>query len=184
MMRSQISIAALMGLVLMCACGLAALRYPLPILADVFTGVTVFALLTATLGAIKGRSRAAWLGFAVFGWGFAALSWACAMHEAVSNEPARGHGFPTTMSVPLTPLTRWLDSPYLVMHQWSDGTYTSFQWIGHALACLLVGLIGSGLGVVWDLANQRPENTRITVADLPGSSTASSLPSIRPDEGP
>lgn len=71
MRMPRISIAGLMGVVLVIALGLAALRHPSPIRAGVAFLVTRGALTLAVVGAIcrVGKERAWWLGFALFGWG-------------------------------------------------------------------------------------------------------------------
>ncbi len=71
MMRShRFSIAGLMGVVLLSAIGLAALRTPSETWAGIVLLATLAALGIASVGAIclRARSRAGFLGFAVFGW--------------------------------------------------------------------------------------------------------------------
>ena len=60
-------------------------------------------------------NRAAWLGFAVFGWGAALVAFAFARHEAVSNEPATVRTIPT-QTIPRTPLSDLLDTLYPIVH--------------------------------------------------------------------
>ena len=70
-MRShRFSIAGLMGVVLLAAIGLAALRTPSETWAGIVLLATLAALGIASVGAIcvRGASRAGFLGFAVFGW--------------------------------------------------------------------------------------------------------------------
>jgi hypothetical protein len=162
MNRPQTTLAALMGLVFACACGIAVLRNASPFWSDASAVVVTLVLLTATVGAIKGRHRTAWLGFAVFGWGSAVVAWGFAIHEAVSNEPASVRSWPS-MTVPNTPLTDLLRTLYPVVHShppdgWANGVkiravtsgvvYASFQWVGHAVACLLAGCLGSIVAAV------------------------------------
>jgi hypothetical protein len=75
MKRLRLSIAGLMGLILYAAIGLAAFanvndRFYGRMWDDAYYMVTVFALGIASMMAAlsSGRSRALWLGFAVFGW--------------------------------------------------------------------------------------------------------------------
>ena len=205
MMRFQISIARLMSVVALCALGLASVRYASPGFSDFVAAVTALTLLTATIGAFKGRSRTAWLGFATFGWGFALLAWGFAMHEAVSNVPARSRTIPPMtisippMAIPITPLTAYLDELYPVVHHapprgmvngtvvkaWpAGGIYASFQWIGHSLACLLFGLIGSAVAVFMDRVSRRPESTGGSVAGSPEIQSGSVIHTTCLSSGP
>jgi hypothetical protein len=167
MKRSQTTVAALMGLVLASASGMAVLRSASPFWSDVSVVVVTFLILNAIVGAIKGRHRTAWLGFAVFGCGFAIAAWGFAIHEAVSNEPATVRTVPS-QTIPYTPLTPHLDTLYPVVHSAPpDGAvngvrvrairsgvvYASFQWVGHALACLLSGCVGSIVALAVEARN-------------------------------
>jgi hypothetical protein len=72
----SLSVAGLMGLVLLLAVGFAALRDPAELWAGVFYSLMLVVLLAAALGAAlrPGRARAPWLGFALFGWGYFLLT--------------------------------------------------------------------------------------------------------------
>jgi hypothetical protein len=72
----RFSIARLMGVVLLVALGLAALRDSSEIWAGVLLLLTSGILALAVVGAAcrRGADRAWWLGFAVFGWGYLALA--------------------------------------------------------------------------------------------------------------
>jgi hypothetical protein len=79
MRRSRFTIAWLMTVVLLVALGFAALRRSSEVVASAVFTSAVVTLLVATVGAVLGRG-AAWVGFAVFGWGglilvFGPLSW-------------------------------------------------------------------------------------------------------------
>jgi len=89
-------------------------------------------------------------------------AWAYAVHEALSNQPASVRTSPT-MTIPHTPLTGILDILYpIVHHAPPDGVmgnlrikaissgvvYASFHWVGHALACLVFGCVGSLVAIV------------------------------------
>jgi hypothetical protein len=158
------TLVSLMGLILGSACGLAVLRYASPFWFKVVAGLTLFVFLTATVGAIQGQrgDRAAWLGFAVFGWGAAIVAFAFAQYEAVSNPPATVQSIPT-QTIPRTPLTDLLDTLYPIVHHappagfvegvhvegiQSGVVYASFQWIGHDLACLVCACIGAIVAVI------------------------------------
>ena len=173
MSRPQITIAGLMGLIFATACAISALRYSSPFWFDVVAGVTLFVLLTAIVGAIKGRYRTVWLGFAVFGWGFAIAAWGLAMHEAVSNEPANVRTWPT-QTIPQTPLTDVLAALYPELHYspprgFTNGVevpairmgvvYASYQWTGHALACLLCGCVGAVVALIAEGRSGAPLTT-------------------------
>jgi hypothetical protein len=158
----RITIGALMRLVVACGCGMAVLRYASPLWSDVTFGGTLLVLLTAVVAAVKGRHRTAWLGFAVFGWGAAIVLWGFAMHEAVSNEQATVRSMPS-MTIPYTPLTGLLETLYPIVHYAppngaikgvvvraipSGVVHASFQWIGHAMACLLFGCVGAITAII------------------------------------
>src|SRR4051795_10854976 len=69
MVRNRISLAALLGLVLVCGLGLAAMRSPTVFWTTAATTVTLGLLLTDVLGAwlLRGPDRGFWAGFALFG---------------------------------------------------------------------------------------------------------------------
>ena len=71
--RFRISIATMMGVVLLVAVGFAALGNPSPILASTAFALVVLTLLAGTTVALVGREPF-WVGFAVFGWGWLVLS--------------------------------------------------------------------------------------------------------------
>ena len=158
----QTTIATLMGTVVAIACGIAVLRYASPFLSDVTLLIVLSSLLTSIVGSIHGRHRTAWLGFAVFGCGFAVAAWGYSVHEALSNQPDAVRTSPT-MTIPHTPLTGLLDTLYpIVHHAPPDGVvgnlrikaissgvvYASFHWLGHALACFLFGCAGSFVAII------------------------------------
>src|SRR5262249_44175143 len=69
----RVSIAGVLGFVLAGALGFAALRAASGDWAAVMVTLTLLALLASIVGAVRGRGRSAWLGFAVFGWGYFAF---------------------------------------------------------------------------------------------------------------
>lgn len=73
MRRTRLTILGLMGIVLLLAAMLAALKHPGALISGCFQAANLMLLLTAILGAIftRGRPRAFWVGFALFGWFFA-----------------------------------------------------------------------------------------------------------------
>lgn len=76
MQRPRVSIAGLMGLVVLVSIAFAALRNPTTLWASIIFTLTVGLLSAAIVGAILGRGspRATWIGFAVFGWVYMAFS--------------------------------------------------------------------------------------------------------------
>jgi hypothetical protein len=75
-MRLRFSIATLLGVVGLAAVGFAALRSATEPWASATFTATVAVLSTAALGALlcRGRSRSAWIGLAVFGWIYLAVT--------------------------------------------------------------------------------------------------------------
>jgi hypothetical protein len=72
--RRRVSLIGLMGAIAVLAVSFAAWRIPwLPLRTSAFFALVVFILLTATLGALLNRG-ASWVGFALFGWGWLAIS--------------------------------------------------------------------------------------------------------------
>ena len=72
MLRPRITLAQLMAIVLIIGFGFAALRNANAFWAVATFNLAIFLNATALVAAIvrKGRARAAWSGFAVFGWGY------------------------------------------------------------------------------------------------------------------
>src|SRR5262245_18073556 len=70
------SIAGLMGIVVLVAFGLAALRDGTELAAGTFFLVTCGVLAMGVVGAVcrRGADRAGWLGFSLFGWGYLFLA--------------------------------------------------------------------------------------------------------------
>lgn len=158
----RFSIAGLMGVVVVCGLGFAALRTDSPIWAHATLSLTLLALLTAILGAAirRGRSRAFWLGFAVFGWTYLVL--------------AIGPWFKTEISphLPTTDMVNYLQGhikqfpPGSIRHDnnlwvWDPATQKwaylgqeseRFDRTAHSLGALLVAVLG---GLVGRLLYQR-----------------------------
>jgi len=78
MSRPRFSIAGLMGMVLVVAVGVAALRSGSEDWAGIVSALTLGLLGVALLGVLfrQGPRRAFWSGFALFGWGYLALTMA------------------------------------------------------------------------------------------------------------
>lgn len=170
MVRPRVSIFGLMGVVLICAVGVAALRAASALWAGGVLLLTLTVLGVTLLGAIfrRGARRAFWVGFALFGWGYLIL--ACG--------PWFGQEVRPNLATSLV-----FDMVYARMHAVSTGeasvdydgdgradlvlaqgpltmpgmtiAYTSIPWlpgarpfarIGHCLFALLAGGLGGMLG--------------------------------------
>lgn len=70
MVRLRVSISGVLILVAILAVGFAALRQASGYWAATMVTLTLGILLASVLGAVMGRHRSAWLGFAVFGWSY------------------------------------------------------------------------------------------------------------------
>jgi hypothetical protein len=79
----RLTIAALMLLVVVCAATLAALRTSSPYWAAAMVSLTVLALLGSVVAGLWGRHRAAWSGFAIFGWGYFLLTFTSPFRDEV-----------------------------------------------------------------------------------------------------
>ncbi len=81
----RVSIARSMGIVLLAAVGLAALRNPTIVWASSLFTLVVVLLCTAVLGAIavRGPARLTWTGFAVFGWVYLGIAFGLAQRGTV-----------------------------------------------------------------------------------------------------
>ncbi|HWE37419.1 MAG TPA: hypothetical protein VG406_12695 [Isosphaeraceae bacterium] len=103
----RFSIAGLMGLVVVVAVGVAALRFASELWAGVLLLSTVGVLGAAILGIIHRRDgkRAWWQGFALFGWGYLALALGPWASEAIA---------------PHLPTTAGLDALYARLHPAGD----------------------------------------------------------------
>ncbi|HEX8203525.1 MAG TPA: hypothetical protein VF590_23820 [Isosphaeraceae bacterium] len=150
----RISIAGLMALILACGLGLAALKSVSPLWSSVTFTVALSALLVATLGAaLRGRHRTFWLGFAVFGWGYALFSFAPGAETQI-----RPYLLTTRMLDALVPVLGVAPSARVYhMNPKTGGVsgWTGFsnqghyERTGHSLAILLHGLAGAVLAVLW-----------------------------------
>jgi hypothetical protein len=150
-MRSvRFTIAGLMGVVLILALGLAALRNPTGVWASFVPLVTRSLLCLAVVGAIcrKGTERAWWLGFALFGWNHFGLPFglypyvpSLAMHRAFKAlAPKIGVTFQQTVINP-DPSVEW-----------------SFFLIGDCLSALLAAVVGGLLSrAIFSASSSAPE---------------------------
>lgn len=111
MSRPRFSIAGLMGLVLVVAVGVAALRSGSEDWAGIVLTLTLGILGVALLGMIfrQGSRRAFWSGFALFGWGYLTLTMAPWFNGEVG---------------PRLATTRGLDLLFTRLHPGAVGTFT------------------------------------------------------------
>ena len=79
----RFTIAALMGIIALCATAFTALRTSAPYWAAVLVSVTVVALLGSLVTCVLGRQRAGWTGFAIFGWGYFLLTFTSPFRDVV-----------------------------------------------------------------------------------------------------
>jgi hypothetical protein len=79
----RLTIAALMGLVAVCAATFAALRSSAAYWASTMVTVTVLALLGSVVASLLGRHRTGWAGFAIFGWGYFLLAFTAPFRDVV-----------------------------------------------------------------------------------------------------
>jgi hypothetical protein len=157
----RFTIAGLMGLVVVVAVGVAALRFA----SDLWAGVLLM-LTLGTLGAAvlafherAGVKRAWWRGFALFGWGYLALAMGPWAAETIAPH------LPTSMG---------LDALYARMHPAAETHYIKrvvslsplrlstsspppepFRRVGHCLWALLAACVGGVVGRAFHAAEER-----------------------------
>ncbi len=157
MRRLRISIAGLMGVVLLAAMAFAALRHPSDLLVSTLFTADLVVLGVAVLGAAfgRGRRRRSWAGFALFlaGYLWAAFAWpfpgppallttwglsrADASFRDARPQPKLSWGY-YDVSVPL--------STFTTLPTIDPASFTFFQ-VGHSLAALGAGCVGAGIAV-------------------------------------
>jgi hypothetical protein len=82
----RLTIAALIGLVALCAVTFAALRTSSPYWASAMVSLTVLVLLGSVVASVWGRHRAGWSGFAIFGWGYFRLAFCSPFRDVYTFE--------------------------------------------------------------------------------------------------
>lgn len=161
-------VAGLIGLIVACAIGFAALRYPSYTWANALIGLAAITLATTTLGAVMGRAGS-FRGYAVFGWCYAVVTFGFVFFEAQAG-----------MEEALHPVTRLLDLLYpIVLPEVLQSPPRSitltrpsppplpepaFLATGHALACLIFAQVGAILAGVLD---RRPASGPTTTSAHP-----------------
>lgn len=171
MQPTRISIAGVMGLVLVAALGAAGLREGTPIWAIAMFTLMVAFLLGAILNAVysRGPTRAYWVGFALFGWTYAALNFGPLAADGTRVPPlatgpmldallARAHPAPEYEPDPNDPQATTIftgtvtySGPRMRLKAGSvawGGSPEYFRQVGHALGALVFGVLG-GLWARW-----------------------------------
>lgn len=142
-MRSfRMPILGLMGVVFVAALGAAALTRPSEQGVQAAYTILATALLFAIVAAVFGRYRTFWIGFAVFGWGYAVLALAPGAWTEI-----RPHLATTAL---LNPLARAIQAADLASGGWNSREIERFLRIGHALAAALHGAAGGCIAVLLD----------------------------------
>jgi hypothetical protein len=165
----RFSIATLMAVVLVCGVAVAALRHASDTWAGVMLALTLFMLGIALLGILTLRDarRAFWQGFALFGWGYLALTTGPWAAEQVGPRLPTTHllGYSFGRLYPEPGVI--IDSPVIVSSPASSvkthieiaadrgivfiaagGNLDQFVRVGHCLFALLAALVG-GLIARW-----------------------------------
>ncbi len=139
MRRLRFSIAGLMGIVLIAALGLTALRDVSPIWLGAMyllsRGVLALAILPAVFR--RGAARAWWLGFCLFGWGY--------LYLIETRAAPRDQIYPTShASLAMRTLfgPRATSDPTGLDEVWPDYYFVS---IGHSLWAIMAALLGAVL---------------------------------------
>jgi hypothetical protein len=169
MRRLRFSIAGLMGIVLVAAIGLAALRSPSAIWAGAIFSLTCAVLGLAIVGAIycKGAARAWWLGFCVFGWGYLAMVGFSRAGPPFAQLPT------TQLLLALGPVLGHPAEVFTVPRAPNGWRFlNNYFQIGHALLALLAGLAGGTLARLFlalpvDRSEAPDSETSATVPDPP-----------------
>ncbi len=156
--RPRFSIAALMGIVVVCAVGIAALRYASELWENILFTLTLGLLAFALLGAIyrRGPRRAFWVGFALIGWGYLLLGFGpwCAeqvrphlittwlvdrLYPSIAPSEVIGVDFDFKVATSSTPSQKGL-SPHVYLL--ATNSREPFQRIGQCLWALLLAFVG------------------------------------------
>jgi hypothetical protein len=160
MNRPRVTIAGMMTVVLILGVGFAALRYSTIYWASGVFTLVVLLLSVATLGSIacRGRARATWAGFAVFGWiyfGTTFIAWPNSngvtappyLTQALleSHPPAASDEKVLIYDSAPTGI-RFSETPTFVGFTGRVINLLHFRCIGHSLAAVLFGLVGAALG--------------------------------------
>lgn len=176
------SIAGMMGLVLLCALGFAALTHPRSVVASITYTAALTVLLFATLAALRGRYRTFWLGFAVVGWAYLYIALGAMSQEPNAyilthkvflqlfpkmdipwDRPQPFLASPSSPSLPPAipfglPAGASLDATVAPELFEFSPQWLSFARIGHSLAAILHGFVGGVVIVLLEHRANRPES--------------------------
>jgi hypothetical protein len=144
---ARLSIASLMGVVVVAALGFAALRSPSETSAGTAIIATCGLLALAWVGAIcrEGIARAWWLGLALFGCTYVAAAY------LLADWPGE---FPTVALLAAV-VSRLGAAPVIVARLGGPQIDPNYRWIGHCIWSLALGLLGAVLASL--LFNKSPE---------------------------
>ena len=136
MTRFRLSIAQLMAIVLLVGLGFAALRNANDFWAIAIFNLAIFLNATALVAAIlrRGRARAAWVGFAVFGWAYLLI-------DLLPDRSSGSFGF-GPIPKPHLLVDRGLALIQLYM-QPPGGFGVVHDQVSHSLQIILFGLVGT-----------------------------------------
>jgi hypothetical protein len=156
MSRHLFTLAQLMAVVLFVGFGFAALRNADAFWASATLTLAIVSISVALVGAIvrKGRSRTAWIGFAVFGCTYLLVG------LLSRRDISLPRGFLGQEQIP---------DPHLLI-EWGIGTiktyinpsprgiygHTYYLWISHSLGVILFGLVGAVLSRLLAVTDERP----------------------------
>ena len=156
MTRFRFSIAHLMASVLGLGLGFAALRNADRLWASATFTVSMSIISTALVGALvrQGRTRPAWIGFAVFGWTYLLIG-------ILPSRASGGFGFGPLPSPPN--LIEWGIAslqPYLRPISWaqmfmSGHLLTPYEQVGHSLGIVLFASVGAVVGRILGVRDER-----------------------------
>lgn len=155
MMRARLTIAGMMGVVLLVGAAFAGLTHPTMLWSRAVATLTAVVLLTAILGALFGRghARGFWAGYALFGWFFLMIS----VTTWSQNEFVHQAGFSDMDQLlfgwfyPSTPTSGTVTDEQLNK---LIQMFSSFRIIVHAFVSHVAGLIGGGIGYAFARHNE------------------------------
>jgi hypothetical protein len=168
MVPRRLSLAALMGIVIVAGLGLASLRFATVLWTAAATTVTLALLLSAVLGSLflRGYNRAYWVGFALFGGVYLVLvDWSWIGAQVGYDLTAGLREFAETVHPPVSAINLGPRNPSYELSRARDikiGNFVQITRLSLSLAfAWLGGMIGRFLWS-WDAAQSRKQ------PDLPG----------------
>jgi hypothetical protein len=166
-MRLQFSLLGVMGIVAFVACACASLASPSFLWTSIVwtTAVAILAISVVAAVARHGESRCFWASFALFGWGYMALTLGPWFDDNTGellptrlmlDSIGRGLGYPVPDHTQIPGI--WLNLPYAQGQPPSRDVfhYVLFLVSGHSLIAIMVALGGGFLGRVLYGSRERP----------------------------